>query len=88
MRAALLAFFLALPANAAPVAYLDAAFGLTEQGPDLAGSLDHARTLGRFAAGIEWRGLYIEIDHISDVQERDRGMNTLWFGMRREFQLR
>jgi hypothetical protein len=86
MRALLLSLCLILPAHAKPpTVYIEGAFGVTEQGPDLSGSLDEARTLGRASIGVEWRQLFIEASHISDVQRRDTGVNTLWGGVRVEF---
>lgn len=67
---------LALPAQAErPALYLEAALGLND-GDDVA-NFHGKRTLGRFAVGAEWGGLFIEADHISDVQKADNGQHPL-----------
>lgn len=44
---------------------------------------------GRAAIGLQWGHLYLELDHVSDVQLEDEngGRNTIWFGFRQEFRL-
>lgn len=87
MTRLLLALLLALPAIAGakpPEIYLEAALGRTEQAAQL-DALDPERrpyTLGKAAVGVEWRGLLLELEHISDVSDRDRGLNTIWLGIR------
>jgi hypothetical protein len=50
------------------------------------GSPGMAQELGKLAGGYQLdNGLFIEAEHISALQDRDRGLNTLWGGFRVTF---
>jgi hypothetical protein len=50
------------------------------------GSPGMAQELGKLAGGYQLdNGLFIEAEHISALQDRDRGLNTIWGGFRVTF---
>jgi len=73
------------PAIHAVEVYFDAALGL-ERAADDAGLMGR-RNLGRFALGLSRQlgthsELYAEIEHMSDLQQSDTGINAIWAGVR------
>lgn len=73
------------PAAPATEVYFDAALGL-ERAADDAGLMGR-RSLGRFALGLSRRlgtrsELYFELEHVSDLQRADTGLNAAWAGVR------
>jgi hypothetical protein len=65
-----------------PSVYAEAAFGINRQNPDLSGTLSKQRNLGKAAVGVDYKNLFLELEHVSDVQLKDNGMDTLWGGIR------
>lgn len=76
-----------LPLLAALILYLQGGYGI-DQHRDGLGFLGH-RTLGQVAVGLEYDGLYVELEHTSDVQVADEhgGYNVLWVGFRKQWTL-
>lgn len=64
--------------------YLEGAIGVgTEKGHGVMGH----ETFGKMAVGVEYDQLFIEAEHVSNVQIADDhgGNNILWFGIRKEW---
>lgn len=81
----LLLTFAAMPAEADNVAiYIDGAIGVNNQ-HDVSG-IDGRQTLGRITVGAECDGLFVELEHTSDVQAADEGDNVVWLGLRRRWE--
>lgn len=70
-----------------PIVYVEGAIGI-DQHKDGLGMFDH-RTLGSIVAGVDFGGVFIEFEHISDVQVADDygGYNVIWLGLRKEWQI-
>lgn len=41
--------------------------------------------LGSIAAGWEHKGFAVQVEHVSSLREKDRGLNTVWIKYRHDF---
>jgi len=79
---------LALPAQAErPALYIEGAVGIDQHRDD--SGIGGQRTLGQLTLGAEYDGIFLELQHLSDVQVEDEhgGYNVLWLGLRKRWQL-
>lgn len=61
--------------------YLDAAFGVDTTRSD-SNALFNQRNMGQATLGLQGEHFFIELQHISDVQQADAGLNMVWVGAR------
>ena len=73
--------------------YMEGSVGWHDEGYDSCQDVSWCDTaphmgtwMGKFAIGYQWSsGLFVEGEHISGLQDADRGLNAVWFGARLSF---
>lgn len=87
--AVVLAFAVFHSADASAGPYLELAAGYHLKPAELGQSdIEASDPLGKIAAGYRLNhpiGLFVEFEHISSMPDMDKGLNTLWGGVRFEF---